>query len=125
MGTEWYPFHTSNTVLVESGGTDRARVNGDFEACASRLQNLFKGERSTVLLGPPSFFRVMTILKHHLVGSPCGTLSSTSKATSRPKLLFHSVLPVQGDWGGLSQGYRFGSRIYVDMYGGPSIVDST
>ena len=43
---------------------------GDSPACVSRLQYLFNGERSTVLLGVPSCFLVMTIGWHHVSGSP-------------------------------------------------------
>ena len=66
------------TVFQAPLGIRRAIWNGESEANVSLLQCLFKGERSTVLRGDPSFFLVMTILWHHSTGSPYGTFSITS-----------------------------------------------
>jgi len=48
-------------------------MNEDSELCGSRLQNLLRGDKSTIRLGLPACFLVTTILWHHLTGSPYGT----------------------------------------------------
>ena len=61
-----------------------------------------RGDRSTVLLGLPSFFRVTTILKHHSVGCPYGTRSRTPRATSR----FNSSKTCSCQWSGTGAGLQ-------------------
>ena len=53
--------HASVTVFHVSLGIRRAMWKGDSDVKVSLLQCLFKGERSTVRLGEPSFLRVTTI----------------------------------------------------------------
>jgi len=81
-GTLWKQFHVSVTVFHVLHGMRRARWKGDSELWVSLLQCLFSGERSTVLRGEPSCFLVMTMQWHHPTGSPTGTRSITSRASS-------------------------------------------
>ena len=69
-GTLWYPFQASVTVFQVLPGIRLASWNGESDANVSLLQNLFRGDRSTVLLGVPSCFLVTTIRWHQVTGSP-------------------------------------------------------
>ena len=83
------------------------------------------GDMSTVRLAVPSAFRVTTIRKIHVVGSPSGTRSRTPMFTSR----FKSLKTWSWKWSGTGAGFlreigvAFGSTWM--LIGGPFISGSS
>ena len=77
---------------------------------------------STVRRGDPSSFRVTTILKHQVVGSPCGTCSNTPNSTSRRRSLFTCSCQCNATGAGVRILTGFASGLMWIWSGGPSIV---
>ena len=69
-----YVFHVP-------AGIEFACLNGCLAWCTSLWQCLLSGEKSTVLLGLPSAFLLMTILWQQAESSPKGSFSRTHNAT--------------------------------------------
>lgn len=63
MGTLWYLFHTSNTIVFLPRGTERAFWNGDWVWWVSRAEWALGAWKSTVLRGSPFHFAQTTILQ--------------------------------------------------------------
>ena len=62
--------------------------NGTSVEWVSLRQCLFRGERSTVLLGLPDFLATTTILDCQVLGTPMGTFSRIPSFTSLSRAAF-------------------------------------
>ena len=120
-GTLWYPFHASVTDIQEWPGTRRARWKGASAGKISLVQNLLRGDRYTVLRGVPSCLRVITILWHHMTGTPAGTRSMTPRASSLIRSSCTFCCQCNGTVAGVLHTFGFAPSWMWISIGGPAM----
>merc|ERR1712237_234606 len=74
--------HHTRSLFKVSLGTEHTILKGLLVWCVSLIPAFVNLARSTVRLGSPFFLRVITILVHHVSGTPGGTRSKIPLLTS-------------------------------------------
>merc|ERR1711954_271158 len=85
------------------------------------IEALVNPDRSTVILGLPSFFAVITNLVHHVVGTPGPIFFSTPLLTSASIIAFTCSLKWRGTGTGLCTTTGTASGSVWILIGGPSV----
>ena len=88
--------NSRKTIFFCPAGTEQAWWKGDFVWWVSLVALPLSTWKSTVLRGVPSFFAHITILWHHVTGSPIGT-GSISQSDILVQSSLYVILPVNGD----------------------------
>lgn len=121
MGTLWYPFQASKTNFFVPWGTGLAWWNGEGVWWVSRVACTLSGWKSTVRRDLPSFFAHITILWHHVTGSPMGRCSISPSRTSWSSHALTSSCQCIGKGTGEWRATGLASGATIRRIGGPLI----